>query len=157
IQDVKGNENWHVYAVDLDSKQVRDLTPFDGVHAELVADSPRRPSEILVALNQQDPARMDVHRIDLKTGAVTLDTKNPGTVTDWAATDDLVVKAGAAIRPDGGQELLVRDSAKGPWRTLTRGGPDDTIQLLDLTADGKSVLYVTSAGAPTARVVQRAL
>ena len=157
IQDVKGNEDWHVYGVDLESKQVRDLTPFDGVHAELVADSPRRPSEILVALNLQDRARMDVHRIDLRSGAVTLDTKNPGTVTTWAATDDLVVKAGAATRADGGEELLVRDSAKGAWRTLTRGGPDDTIGLLDLTADGKSVLYVTSAGGPTARVVQRAL
>jgi dipeptidyl aminopeptidase/acylaminoacyl peptidase len=157
IQDVKGNEDWHVYAVDLDSKQVRDLTPFDGVHAELVADSPRRPTEILVALNLQDRARMDVHRIDLRSGAVTLDTKNPGTVTNWAATDDLVVKAGVATRSDGGEELLVRDSAKGPWRTLTRGGPDDTVELLDLTADGKAVLYVTSAGAPTARVVQRSL
>ncbi|HET9155502.1 MAG TPA: S9 family peptidase [Myxococcaceae bacterium] len=157
IQDVKGNEDWHVYAVDLDSKQVRDLTPFDGVHAELVADSPRRATEILVALNLQDRARMDVHRIDLKTGAVTLDTKNPGTVTTWAATDDLVVKAGVATRPDGGEELLVRDSGKAPWRTLTRGGPDDTLELLDLTADGKSVLYVTSAGAPAGRVVQRAL
>jgi len=157
IQDVKGNEDWHVYAVDLESKQVRDLTPFDGVHAELVADSPRRPSEVLVALNLQDRARMDVHRIDLKTGTVTLDTRNPGTVTTWAATDDLVVKAGVATRADGGEELLVRDSAKGPWRTLTRGGPDDTIELLDLTADGRAVLYVTSAGAPTARVVQRAL
>src|SRR5215813_3072836 len=157
VQDVKGNEEWHVYAVDLGSKQVRDLTPYDGVHAELVADSPRRPSEILVALNLQDRARMDVHRIDLGSGAVTLDTRNPGTVTTWAATDDLVVKAGVATRADGGQELLVRDSAKGPWRTLTRPGPDDDLQLLDLTADGKSVLYVSSAGSETGRVVQRAL
>ncbi len=157
LQDVKGNEDWHVYGVDVESRQVRDLTPFDAVHAELVADSPRRPSEILVALNLQDRARMDVHRIELRSGAVTLDTKNPGTVTTWAATDDLVVKAGVASRSDGGEELLVRDSPKGPWRSLTRGGPDDTVELLDLTADGKSVLYVSSAGAPTARVVQRAL
>ena len=157
IQDVKGNEDWHVYAVDLESKQVRDLTPYEGVHAGIVADSPRHPTEILVELNLQDRARMDVHRIDLKTGEVTLDTRNPGTVSSWAATDDLVVKAGVATRPNGGEELLVRDSAKEAWRTLTRGGPDDTVELLALTADGKAVLYITSAGAPTARVVQRAL
>ena len=157
IQDVKGNEDWHVYAVDLESKQVRDLTPYEGVHAGIVADSPRHPTEILVELNLQDRARMDVHRIDLKTGEVTLDTRNPGTVSSWAATDDLVVKAGVATRANGGEELLVRDSAKEAWRTLTRGGPDDTVELLALTADGKAVLYITSAGAPTARVVQRAL
>jgi dipeptidyl aminopeptidase/acylaminoacyl peptidase len=156
-QDVKGNEDWHVYGVNVETKQVRDLTPFDGVRAEIIADSPRRPTEFLVEMNLGDRARMDVYRVNAATGAVTLDTKNPGTVTSWAATDDLVVKAALATRADGGQELLVRDSAKGPWRTLTRPGPDDDLQLLDLTADGKSVLYVSSAGSETGRVVQRAL
>ncbi len=157
IQDVKGNEDWHVYKVDLESRQVRDLTPFDGVHAELVADSPRRPSEVLVALNLADRARLDVYRVDLRTGGVMLDTRNPGTVTQWAATDDLVVKAAAATRADGGEEILARDSTKASWRTLTRVGPDEHVELLDLTADGKGVLYVTSAGGETGRVVQRAL
>ncbi|RPH65058.1 MAG: S9 family peptidase [Myxococcaceae bacterium] len=156
-QDVKGNEDWHVYGVDLESKQVRDLTPFDGVRAEIVADSPRRPSEILVEMNLQDRGRMDVHRIDLRRGAVTLVTRNPGTVTTWGVTDDLVVKAAIATRPDGGEELLVRDPVKGTWRTLSSGGPDDQLQLLDLTADGKGVLYVTTAGGETGRVVQRSL
>src|SRR5215471_4429694 len=156
-QDVKGNENWHVFAVDLGSRQTRDLTPFEGVRADLFADSPRRPSEVLVQMNREDRARMDVYRLDLRSGEAVLDTKNPGLVKTWAATDELLVKAGVTSRPDGGEDLLVRDSAKGPWRTLTRVGPDDHLELLDLTADGKSVLYVTSAGGPTARVVQRAL
>ncbi|HET6984630.1 MAG TPA: alpha/beta fold hydrolase, partial [Myxococcaceae bacterium] len=156
-QDVKGNEDWHVYGVNVETKQVRDLTPFDGVRAEIIADSPRRPTEFLVEMNLGDRARMDVYRVNAATGAVTLDTKNPGTVASWAATDDLVVKAAIATRADGGQELLVRDSAKGPWRSLTRPGPDDELQLLDLTADGKSVLYVSSGGSETGRVVQRAL
>ena len=156
-QDVKGNENWHVYGVDLETGQVRDLTPFEGVRADIVADSPRRPSEILVQLNLQDRSRLDLYRVDLRSGAVVLDTRNPGTVTKWAATDDLLAKAGTATRPDGGEELLIRDSAKTPWRALTRVGPADRLELLDLTADGKSVLYVTSAGSETARVVQRPL
>ncbi len=156
-QDVKGNENWHVYGVDLETKQVRDLTPFEGVRADIVADSPKHPSEILVQLNLQDRSRFDLYRVDLRSGAVVLDTRNPGTITAWAATDDLLVKAGAATRPDGGEELLVRDSAKTPWRALTRVGPEDRLELLDLGADGKSVLYVTSAGSETARVVQRPL
>ena len=30
IQDKGGDENWHVYAVNFDTGQERDLTPFDG-------------------------------------------------------------------------------------------------------------------------------
>ena len=105
-QDVKGDENWHVYAVDLESKQVRDLTPFDGVRADIVADSPRRPAEILVQMNLQDRARMDVYRVDLRTGAVVLDTRNPGTVD----------RLGGDGRPpdQGGRRLPVRRRRRPP-------------------------------------------
>ena len=34
-QDSDGDENFHVYAVDLTAKSVRDLTPFQGVRAGL--------------------------------------------------------------------------------------------------------------------------
>jgi dipeptidyl aminopeptidase/acylaminoacyl peptidase len=155
-QDADGDENWHLYTVSLDSKAVRDLTPFEGVRSELVADSRRRPSEILVAMNRENRSRMDVYRVDLRTGTMLLDTRNPGTVIEWAATDDFQVRAGLAGLPDGGQEILVRDGPKAPWRSLTRVGPEDTLLLLDLTADGRSVLYVTSVGGDTSRIVQRA-
>jgi dipeptidyl aminopeptidase/acylaminoacyl peptidase len=156
-QDSDGDENFHVYRVDLDGKSVRDLTPFQGVRAEIAAISHRVPGQILVTMNLQDRARMDVYRVDLRTGGLTLDTANPGDVVGWAATDDLIVKAALANLPDGGHEIRVRDGAKSSWRSLTRVGPDDKLDLHDLTADGRSVLYTTSVGADTARVVQRSL
>ena len=33
LQDLGGDENFHVYSVDLETKVVRDLTPFQGVRA----------------------------------------------------------------------------------------------------------------------------
>jgi len=156
-QDSDGDEDFHVYRVDLEGKSVRDLTPFQGIRAAIAATSHKVPGQILVTMNLQDRARMDVYRVDLRTGGLTLDTTNPGDVVDWAATDDLIVKAASANLSDGGHEIRVRDGAKSPWRSLTRVGPDDTLELHDLTADGRSVLYTTSVGADTARVVQRSL
>src|SRR5581483_7532256 len=37
LQDAGGNENWRVYLVELQSGQTRDLTPFEGVQAQIVA------------------------------------------------------------------------------------------------------------------------
>ena len=34
LQDKSGDEDWHVYAVDLDAGETRDLTPTDGVQAQ---------------------------------------------------------------------------------------------------------------------------
>src|SRR5262245_57575360 len=77
LQDNDGDENWHIYSVNLKDGVVRDLTPFQGVMAELVALDRHFPNELLVALNLKDPKVHDVYRIDLTTGAVALDTKNP--------------------------------------------------------------------------------
>jgi dipeptidyl aminopeptidase/acylaminoacyl peptidase len=156
-QDSDGDENFHVYRVDLQTKNVRDLTPFQGVRAEIAALSYKKPGQILVAMNLRDRALLDVYRVDLRTGATDLDTTNPGDIVGWAATDDLMVKAAQAALPDGGWEIRVRDGARSPWRSLTRVGSDNELELEDLTADGRSVFYKTSVGANTGRVVQRPL
>ena len=37
FKDAGGDENFHLYAVDLKKGDLKDLTPFDGVRAELRA------------------------------------------------------------------------------------------------------------------------
>ncbi len=153
-QDAAGDENFHLFAVDLDSHNVRDLTPWQGVRAEFVAASPKFPERILVALNLRDRKLMDVYRVDLRTGAVELDTKNPGDVAGWLADDDMVVRAATVTTPDGGTELRIRDSAAGAWRTLMKAGMEDNLAALDFTKDGRSIFLGTSIGTDTTRLVR---
>src|SRR6202167_5174593 len=153
-QDADGDENFHLFAVDLDSDNVRDLTPWQGVRAESVASSPKFPERILVALNIRDRKLMDVYRVDLRTGAVELDTKNPGDVGGWLADDDMIVRAATITTPDGGTEIRIRDSAAGPWRTLMKAGMNDNLAALDFTKDGQSLFLSTSIGTDTARLVR---
>ncbi len=40
IQDKNGDENWHLYAVTINTQTVADLTPFDGVAAQLAGLKP---------------------------------------------------------------------------------------------------------------------
>ena len=50
-QDQDGDENWHLYRVDLTSGDIKDLTPFEGVQAQIQETSPKFPDELLVGLN----------------------------------------------------------------------------------------------------------
>ena len=45
IQDKNGDENWHVYAVNVHTQAERDLTPFDGVAAQIISQSGRAPAK----------------------------------------------------------------------------------------------------------------
>jgi dipeptidyl aminopeptidase/acylaminoacyl peptidase len=154
-QDKEGDENYHTYAIDLETSNVRDLTPWQGVRCDHTITSAKRPGEILAVLNVRDRKLMDVWRIDPRTGAATLEVENPGDVAWWLADDDLVVRAARARTPDGGFEVRARPSSNSAWRTLLRASPEEWLFPLEFTEDGCGVLMLSSVGGDTIRVVER--
>jgi len=119
LQDRNGDENHHLWRVDLESGESRDLTPFENVRVEGLFTDPRHPGTVLIGLNRRDPRVFDIHRVDLASGAVTLDTENPGDVIDWALDGEFAVRGATALRAsDGATILRVRDAAGAAWREI---------------------------------------
>lgn len=141
MQDSDGDENFHLYLVNIESKIVRDLTPFQGVKAEVVEIEPKFPDEILVALNLNNPQKFDVYRINLKNGAVEFDTDNPGNIISWTADADFQVRAAIASTPDGGYDLLLRETTDKEWDVLRHWGLEEQGNSVSFSADGKT-LYI---------------
>src|ERR1700694_3283567 len=93
LQDNDGDENFHVYGVDLAGGIVRDYTPIQGSRADIEALEPGIPDQMLVSLNARDRRLFDIYRVTLSTGALVLDTKNPGDVAGWVADKNLHMRA----------------------------------------------------------------
>src|SRR3954467_14515235 len=68
LQDIGGDENFHVFATELATGKTRDLTPFPGVRAAGVDLDEKHPDVILVALNKRNKQVFDMHRVTLSTG-----------------------------------------------------------------------------------------
>src|SRR5579862_7820696 len=160
-QDADGDENYHVYAADIASANVRDLTPWQGVRAEFIASNPKFPEQILVAMNLHDRKTMDVYRVNLNSGAVEFDTANPSDITQWLADDDLVIRGAAIVTPEGGAEIRVRDSAQAKWRTIVKTGTgdlkQDLVAMLDFSQDGHAIFLESTIGSDTAGIVRKDL
>jgi dipeptidyl aminopeptidase/acylaminoacyl peptidase len=154
LQDTGGDENWHAFTIDLESGDVVDRTPFDGVQATMVGYSHRKPDEVLLGLNRDDPRVHDVYRLRLSTGELTKEVANPG-FTQWLVDHDLVVRGAVAPRADGGVDHLVRDG--DGFRTTFSTEPDDMV--LNVTGpitfhgDGARMWFASAAGSDTARLV----
>src|SRR5580704_3611114 len=155
VQDTGGDENWRLYDVDIDTMARRDLTPFDGIQARIIATSKRHRDQVLVGMNRDNPQLHDVYRLDLPTGELVKLIDNPG-YAGWLADEDLVVRGALAPLPDGGFDLLVRDSADGDWRTLLTISADDapSSDVLSFSGDGRSLLVISAAGSETGRLRQ---
>ncbi|MEG4043462.1 S9 family peptidase [Microcoleus sp. Pol17_C1] len=140
-QDIDGDEQWHLFSVNIQSNQVRDLTPFQGVRAHRIALDRNFPNEILVEMNISDRRKHDLYRINLQNGAVELDTDNPGNIVNWAADAHFQVRAATATTADGGKELLWRETADKSWESLRSWGPDDEGAAVMFSENGK-ILYI---------------
>jgi dipeptidyl aminopeptidase/acylaminoacyl peptidase len=155
VQDTGGDENWRLHDVDVTTMAHRDLTPFDGVHTQLIGLDRRHPDEILIGLNKDNPQLHDVYRISLETGELTKVLDNPG-VIGWFADADLVVRGALAPQPDGGYNLLIRDGADDEFRVLMTVPEQDALgtDVIAFSLDGRSLLMTSSAGAQTARLIR---
>jgi dipeptidyl aminopeptidase/acylaminoacyl peptidase len=153
-QDFKGDENYHVYQTNLKTKNTRDLTPFQGVRAGLFSADPNFPDEIIVPLNIRDRRFHDMYRINLKNGAVEMDTENPGDVAGFVVDNKFQVRAAQVTLPDGGKEIRVRDDVESPWRTLQKLGPEEIGWIAGFTPDNTGVYLASSVDANAARLLE---
>jgi dipeptidyl aminopeptidase/acylaminoacyl peptidase len=159
MQDSDGDENYHVYAVGVEKgpETVRDLTPWQGVRAGLVDVSPRFPTRVMVQMNLRDRRVFDVYRVDVKTGAVELDTQNPGDVVGWIVDDNQFVRGAITLTPDGGKAIRTRAAAKAPWKPLLKVDPQESLEPIDFTKDGRALYVKTTLDSDTTQVISRSL
>jgi dipeptidyl aminopeptidase/acylaminoacyl peptidase len=154
LQDSGGDENFHVFQTDIDSKSTKDLTPEAGARASVVATSAKYPNQMLVSMNKRNKQLFDVYRVDLKTGELTLEIENPGDVLNWTADNDMQIRAADAMAGMV-QESRVRADAKSPWKVLRKQSLDETNGgIVGFSPDNKSAWMISSVGANAARLVE---
>ncbi len=154
-QDTDGNENFHIYQTSIDSRETRDLTPFENVRASVVAVDSRHPDFMLVAMNRRDPELFDVYRYHFGPHTLELDTENPGDIAGWNADNNFEVRAATAILPGGYQEIRVRTDRNSEWRSFERWGPDETFGgVAGFSPDNRALWLISSVGANASRLLE---
>ncbi|MGO1071089.1 prolyl oligopeptidase family serine peptidase [Lysobacter sp. CA199] len=151
LRDSGGDENFHLYAVDVGSEgPARDLTPYPKTRASVVRLAHRHPDAILVGMNDRDGKWHDLYRVDLGSGARQLVHENKERLSGYLADGDFKVGRATRSRDDGGMELLAPDGDAG-WKVV------DTIPFEDsqttdydgYSNDGKTLYLTDSRGRDT--------
>lgn len=150
VQDKDGDENWHVYATNLDTRTTTDLTPLDGVQARFQEVSHKSPDEVLLAINDRDKQLHDVYRVNLMTAERKLVQKNDGYV-GFVTDDDYRVRLASRLTPDGGSDIF-KPAEGGDWTLFTRVPADDamTTDPVGFDKSGTTLYMIDSRGRDTA-------
>ncbi len=121
LQDTAGDENWHVFSVNLSDKKVTDLTPFEKIHASIEGASHKFTEEIVVGINARNPELHDLYKINLTTGVRTLIQENPG-FAGFLIDDDYKVRLAVEMTEEGGtayyqNQALLKKNKKAKKQT----------------------------------------
>jgi len=141
VQDTDGDEDFHIYRVDLKAGETKDLTPLKKIRAEIKADSHKFPEELLVGLNDRDPKFHDIYRVNLLTGERKLIEKNTE-FAGYLSDNDFRIRFATKLTPDGGR-LYLKPDGKGGWTDFLKIGMEDSLTTGPAGFDGSgNVLYL---------------
>ncbi|WP_339845851.1 S9 family peptidase [uncultured Dokdonia sp.] len=69
-QDKGGNENYHLFGVNLDGSDNEELTPFDEVRVAVLAVLKEDKDHVIVQMNKDNPAQEEPYKLNINTGAI---------------------------------------------------------------------------------------
>ncbi|MBN2424589.1 MAG: S9 family peptidase [Calditrichaceae bacterium] len=167
LQDSGGDENWQVHAVNVKTKEDKNLTPIEEIpgpdgnpitlpngkklrpRAQIQDISYKFPNEILIGLNNRNPQYHDLYRVNIQTGEMALLQQNDqfmGFQTD----DDFKMRFAMQMTPDGGSEILIPD--KKGWKSFEKIPMEDMLTTQPITFDktGQLLYMIDSRGRNTA-------
>lgn len=152
-----GDENWQAHSVDIETGQIRALTPGPGVRSYVQQVSARFPGEMLIAHNQRDKRQFDIYRVSAATGRSTLLFRNDSFA--WVFTDpQFRVRWGGRYRDDGGWDVITI-GGQGAGSVFRSIAPEDarTTEMIEIADNGRELFWLDSQGRDCAAVVAQDL
>ncbi|WP_019609921.1 S9 family peptidase [Nocardiopsis sp. CNS-639] len=158
LQDSGGDENWHLFRVDLDApgSAAVDLTPFPGARVVGFEPSRGRPGRMTVLLNARDAAEFDLHELDVATGELTMLAQSPGATGTWFQGREGELFT-SSLNADGDFEVSRRDPETGALHpVLVHEGADYPVGVFptQVTPDGTGMWIGSSKGTDRTRLVR---
>tara|TARA_B100000029_G_scaffold441608_1_gene459546 strand:- start:1356 stop:3248 length:1893 start_codon:yes stop_codon:yes gene_type:complete len=142
VQDQGGDENIHIYGVNIDGTNNIDLTPFKNVKARITDDLEDDPNHMIISLNKRNERIYDVYRLDVNTGEINMIAENPGNISGWMTDNE--GKLRIAMTSDGVNEsLLYRKTEQEEFKPILTTSFKEGVSPLYFTFDNKE-LYVSS-------------
>jgi dipeptidyl aminopeptidase/acylaminoacyl peptidase len=151
--DKNGDENVHVFSVDVASSALQDLTPFEKTQGRILGVSDKFPTAVVLGTNDRDPKYHDAYRVDLVSGQRTLLQKNES-FAGFVVDNSLTIRYALEPKPDGSFELQQADG-KGAFKHFLSIPPDDalTTNPIGLDKSGRTLYMEDSRDRDTGALV----
>ncbi|MBK9291816.1 MAG: S9 family peptidase [Bacteroidetes bacterium] len=146
LKDNGGDENFALYGVDLNGKNLRCLTCFENVRTQIIDDLEDQPDFVIVGLNKRNPMVFDPYRLNIVTGEMTMLAENPGNIQGWMTDHDGKLRVATAIVDGVNTQLLYRNSEEEEFRPVITTSFKESVSPAFFTFDNKQLYAISNLG-----------
>ena len=143
LKDDGGDENYALYGVDNNGKNLKCLTCFDEVRTQIIDALEDIPNEVIIGLNKRNPQVFDPYRLNIKTGEMTMLAENPGNIQGWMTDHDGKLRVAFAIVDGVNTQILYRETEDDEFKAVLTTSFKESVSPDFFTFDNKNV-YATS-------------
>lgn len=143
MKDNGGDENFRLYAVDVDGKNFKEVAGFDGVRAGLIDELKNDNDHILISMNKRNRQLFDVYKLNIYTGNMDMIVENPGNVDEWIIDHNGNVRVG--VEQDGIQtKILYRETVNDDFKLILEGDYRENASPLGFAEDNKNLIIASN-------------
>ena len=148
IMDKGGNEDYHLFAVDVDGSNGKELTPYEGVKVNILASLKEDKDHMIISMNKNNPQVFDPYKINIVTGDIeqlyeNTDLANP--IMGYEFDKDGNLRGFARLK-DGINSEMYYAKEEGDFQLMKTTKWDDTFSIISFNyaSDNKHEAYVLS-------------
>tara|TARA_B110000305_G_scaffold179990_1_gene199509 strand:+ start:263 stop:2092 length:1830 start_codon:yes stop_codon:yes gene_type:complete len=154
LKDDAGDENFHLFGVDIDGSNPISFTDFDGVRAQIIDDLPDQKDFIIIGLNKRNKQVFDPYRLNLKSGKISILAENPGNIQGWMFDHEGKLRIATAIVDGVNTSLLYRNSEQEEFKTIVTTNFKEGFSPQFFTFDNKNIIGTSNLGRDKSVVVE---
>ena len=148
IMDKGGNEDYHLFAVDVDGSNQKELTPYEGVKVNILASLKEDKDHMIISMNKNNAQVFDPYKINIVSGEITqlyenTDLANP--IMGYEFDKDGNLRGFSRLK-DGINSELYYAVQDGEYKLMKTTKWDDTFGIISFNyaSDNKHEAYVIS-------------
>ncbi|MEO7307760.1 MAG: S9 family peptidase [Ferruginibacter sp.] len=156
LQDVGGDENFQMFSVGSDGKDLKALTPFPKVRTEILdawRDIAGKEKEMMIGMNKRDAKYFDPYSINIETGELKVLYQNDKNYDSWFTDHTGIIRI--ASKTDGvNTTYYQRATEAAPFDSFFTTTYKDQFAIQFFTFDNKNVYVSSNIGRDKTAIVE---
>ncbi|MCK9281464.1 MAG: S9 family peptidase [Melioribacteraceae bacterium] len=154
LQNNDNTQSTKIFSVDIKSRVVKDITPFDNVKIAVIDLLGKDENRVLITMNKRLPNVPDLFYLDINSGKAELAFSNPGKFTQWKTDNEGALRLAAGEVESIKRTWYYRYSPTAQFAPMIEVDFRDTFEPIYFDKENKFIYAASNIGRDKCAIVK---